>query len=406
MSLADRVGLLRRQAGFVDAAQPATEPRPSTTSLAERIARARPRESAVRRPDEHALAATLGGRVLAPGVIEIVNHLPLGRRHGRASLAGLSEPMAGLPGGVGEGDWLFLDTETSGLSGGTGTLAFLVGMARVDLACLEVRQWLLTAFAGEAPMLAAAVEWGRQGTLVSYNGRSFDLPLLLTRLRLQGRSDPFARRPHMDLLFPTRRAFATCWEDCRLATAERRLLGFTRTDDVPGAEVPLAWFDWLHRGDTRRLPDVLRHNLWDLVSLAALLPALAEVYAAPHEAGGDVAAVAQHWVEAGQPERALAILQAAEPAADGRALALLARLHRRRGEWAQAVSIWSRLADEGDAAALEHLAKYHEHVERDCDAALRFARQLPNGQERTRRLARLEGRAARLGEASALRWDD
>jgi hypothetical protein len=406
MSIADRLGQLRRQAGVVDAPQPAAEPPPSGTSLVERIARARPRERRVRRPDDRSLAALLGGRVLAPGVIEVVNRLPLGRRHGRASLAGLSEPMAELPGAVGDGDWLFLDTETSGLSGGTGTLAFLVGMARVDLDCLEVRQWLLTAFAGEAPMLAAAAEWGRQGTLVSYNGRSFDLPLLLTRLRLQGQPDPFAGRPHLDLLFPTRRAFATRWEDCRLATAERSLLGFTRPADVPGAEVPLVWFDWLHRGDTSRLADVLRHNLWDLVSLAALMPALAEAYAAPLAVGGDAAAVAQHWLDAGVPERAYSILRAAAATLDARGLSLLARLHRRRGEWAEAVSIWSRLADEGDPTALEHLAKYHEHVARDSETALRFARQLPEGERRARRLARLRTRSARGAGPPALRWDD
>jgi hypothetical protein len=360
----------------------------------------------VRRPDEHALATLLGGRVSAPGLIEVVNRLPLGRRHGSASLASLAEPMAALPGGMVEGDWLFLDTETSGLSGGTGTLAFLVGMARVDLDCLEVRQWLLTAFAGEAPMLAAVAAWGGQGTLVSYNGRAFDVPLLLTRLRLQGKPDPFSGRAHRDLLFPTRRAFATRWEDCRLATVEQRLLGFTRTADVPGAEVPLAWFDWLHRGDTARLPGVLRHNLWDLVSLAALLPALAEAYSAPHAAGADVAAVAQHWLDEGDATRALVILEAAEPLLDARGLSLLARLHRRHGEWRLAVSIWSRLAEQGDTAALEHLAKYHEHVERDCETALRFAEQLPAGEGRARRLSRLRVRAARRAEVSALPWDD
>lgn len=406
MSLGDRLGLLRRQAGVVDAPQQAGEAPSSVTSLAARIARARPREGVARRQDERVLAGTLGGRLLAPGVIEIVNRLPLGRRHGSGSLAGLAEPMPGLPGAVADGEWLFLDTETSGLSGGTGTLPFLVGMARVDLDCLEVRQWLLTAFAGEPPMLAAAADWGERGTLVSYNGRSFDVPLLLTRLRLQGQPDPFTGRPHLDLLFPTRRAFATRWEDCRLATAERRLLGFTRTADVPGAEVPLAWFDWLHRGDATRLPEVLRHNLWDLVSLAALLPAVAAAYSAPHRADGDAAAVAQHWLEAGEPDRALSILRVAEPALDARGLSLLARLHRRRGEWAKAVPIWSRLADEGDTAALEHLAKYHEHVERDLEAALRFAQQLPEGQGRAQRLARLRVRAARCAEASALRWDD
>jgi len=108
------------------------------------------------RLDDAGLAERLGGVLCAPGVIELRHRLALGHRHGQQPLTGLQDAEPGLPGAPDGADWLFLDTETSGLSGGTGTLAFLLGLARVDGDAFEVRQWLLTAFAGEPAMLAAA----------------------------------------------------------------------------------------------------------------------------------------------------------------------------------------------------------------------------------------------------------
>jgi hypothetical protein len=178
-------------------------------------------------------------------------------------------------------------------------------------------------------MLAAARDWGGDGVLVTYNGKCFDAPLLATRLRLHGEDAGYVGRPHLDLLFPTRRAFARRWEDCRLVTAERRLVGFLRPDDIPGAEVPAAWFDWLHRGEWARLAEVVRHNLWDLLSLAALLPALRDAYRQPHATGADAGAVARAWAVAGEHARAIEVLSADVAALDDDGLAQLARLQRR-----------------------------------------------------------------------------
>ena len=324
--LRDRLSLLRRQAGAAPVEAPTT---PAALSLAERVARARRHNHAVRRLDDAGLAERLGGVVHAAGVIEVRHRFALGHRHGRQPLAALQAVEPGLPGAPDAGDWLFLDTETSGLSGGTGTLAFLPGLARVDGDAFEVRQWLLTAFSGEPALLAAARDWGGDAGLVTYNGKCFDAPLLATRLRLHGEADAYAGRPHLDLLFPTRRAFAPHWEDCRLATAERRLLGFSRPDDIPGAEVPWAWFDWLHRGDWTRLAQVVRHNLWDLLSLAALLPALGEAYRQPRAVGAHVGGVARAWAAAGQPARAIEILSADDAGLDEVAQAQLVALQRR-----------------------------------------------------------------------------
>lgn len=324
--LRSRLSLLRRQAGAA-----VVEPMASATvpSLAERINRARGRRQVVPRLDDPGLAERLGGILRAPGVIELRHRFALGHRHGSQSLAGLHDVEPGLPGAPDSGDWLFLDTETSGLSGGTGTLAFLLGLARVDGDAFEVRQWLLTAFVGEPAMLAIAREWGGDAALVTYNGKCFDVPLLATRLRLHGEADAYAGRPHLDLLFATRRAFAPRWDDCRLVTAERLLLGFSRPDDIPGAEVPWAWFDWLHRGEWARLAAVVRHNLWDLLSLAALLPALREAYRRPQATGAHAAGVARAWAAAGDPVRAIEVLSADDAELDDAAQAQLAALHRR-----------------------------------------------------------------------------
>jgi uncharacterized protein YprB with RNaseH-like and TPR domain len=364
-------------------------PSADAPSLADRIARASIRRGTASRLDDAGLAERLGGELVAGGVIELRHRFALGHRHGHQPLTPLGEAAADLPGAPAAGERLFLDTETSGLSGGTGTVAFLLGLARVDGEAFEVRQWLLTGFAGEPAMLAAAHAWGGEGGLVSYNGKCFDLPLLATRLRLHGERDPYSGRPHLDLLFPTRRAFASRWDDCRLTTVERRLLGFPRLDDIPGAEVPMAWFDWLHRGEWRRLAEVVRHNLWDLLSLAALLPALGEVYRSPHAHDGDAGAVARAWAEAGERERAIGVLLAGGDSLDDDASAQLAQLLRRGGDWDEAAAIWDRLAARGDAESAERLAKYHEHVRRDWEVALAHAQRLPPGPAREQRIARL-----------------
>ena len=109
---------------------------------------------------------------------------------------------------------------------------------------------------------------------VSYNGKSFDLPLLATRLALARLAPLPAFRPHADLLHAVRVAYARHWPDCRLATAEARLLGRTRDNDLPGHAVPAAWTAFLREGDLRALPGLLLHNRLDLVSLAELLPGL------------------------------------------------------------------------------------------------------------------------------------
>jgi len=176
----------------------------------------------------------------------------------------------------------FIDTETTGLAGGTGTLAFVLALARWQPDGLHVRQLLLTRPGAEAAMLIAFRDWLTPGDeLVSYNGRSFDAPLLRTRFRLHGLDDPLAGLAHHDLLHEVRRRHRREWENCRLLTAERRLLGVARHDDLPGSEAPGAWRHFLACGDSTPLRRVLDHNRQDLVSLALIADRLQSIDGKP-----------------------------------------------------------------------------------------------------------------------------
>jgi hypothetical protein len=170
---------------------------------------------------------------------------------------------------------LYFDTETTGLAGGTGTRAFMIGAADWQTGRLRVRQLWLTRFAGETAMLEAFRDWLSPDTLlVSYNGRCYDGPLLATRYRLARLRNPLDGVPHLDLLHAVRRRYRGVWENCRLATVERQLLRILREDDLPGSEAPRAFLDYIRGGPATDLRRVLAHNHQDVVSLAQLLERL------------------------------------------------------------------------------------------------------------------------------------
>ena len=171
---------------------------------------------------------------------------------------------------------LFFDTETTGLSGGTGTRAFMIGASDFVPGGLRIRQLLISHLAAETAMLEAFSQWLRPDTrLVSYNGRCYDAPLLATRYRLARKHSPLSELAHLDLLFPTRRRYRGVWENCKLATIERNALGIVREDDLPGSEAPAAWLHYLRGGSSQLLHRVLAHNFQDVVTLARLLEHLA-----------------------------------------------------------------------------------------------------------------------------------
>jgi hypothetical protein len=257
-----------------------------TLPFADRLTRLRRAKStalsADREPPEAALARLAGGEYIAPGLLRVERRYPLPHTHGVVPIR-FSEDAA-IPVPIRRGDTrpfaperlLMLDTETSGLAGGTGTMAFLVGVARFEGDALVVRQYVVTGFSAEPAMLAAVREWvDAAECLVTFNGKSFDVPLLKTRYALQRERHPFEEIAHADLLHATRRRLRDGWPDCRLKTTEELALGFVRIDDMPGSDVPLAWQRWLRHRDPAPVPRILDHNREDLVSLAALLAVLA-----------------------------------------------------------------------------------------------------------------------------------
>lgn len=173
---------------------------------------------------------------------------------------------------------LCFDTETTGLAGGVGTRAFMIGVAAWNANVLTIRQLYLTTIAGETAMLQTFATWLREDTiLVSYNGKSYDAPLLKGRLRLNRVAHRLADLPHIDWLHPTRRAYRETLPNCRLATIEREVLSIVRDDDLPGAQAPAAWLAFLRGQSSTDLSRVLVHNRQDVITLMRLGDHLATI---------------------------------------------------------------------------------------------------------------------------------
>ena len=278
---------------------------------------------------------------------------------------------------------LFLDTETTGLSGGTGTVAFLVGLARHESEGLALVQYFLCDFNQEDALLWAVGQSVREaGVLVSYNGRSFDWPLLQTRLLM--RRAEWASPPHLDLLTLARRIFKPRLPDCALQTIEQAVLDLHRADDLPGMLIPGRYFAWLRDGDPHGLDPVFIHNRQDVLSMALLLPRFEALLRDPDdlhpldrfgrarflEARGFRGEAVQEYRRLWRHRP----MGEALPVTRGAVGLRLARLLRRQGRWEEAQSVleecW-RTQSYPYPVAIE-LAKLLEHQARDLKAARRI----------------------------------
>lgn len=264
-ALADRLLALRAQAGAgIRASTPAASGNMAIASRLRGLLDGRERRQS--RP----LQAP-AGREIAAGVYLVERRLAAG------DTASAWMPWGEL-GHVARERLVCFDTETTGLAGGVGTRAFMIGALQWQSDQLRLRQLYLTTMAGEAAMLREFARWlAPDSVFISYNGRSYDAPLLKGRYRLNRLPCPFAERDHVDLLYPTRRAWRGVWENCRLATIERQLLGVVRDDDLPGSEAPAAWLAFLRGQSATNLRRVIAHNDQDLITLALLLDRLQEL---------------------------------------------------------------------------------------------------------------------------------
>jgi uncharacterized protein len=241
-------------------------------------------------------------------------------------------------------------------------------------------------------MVAEALAWFREESrLATFNGKCFGVPLLITRHRLARMANPFADLTHIDLLHPTRTAFAKSWPDCRLQTAEQYLFKLSREDDLPG---------YLRYGETRGVRGIVEHNRVDLLSLVALLAVLARVYEKPGHPHADPLAIARAHRRSGSESAALLHLQEQAEALSDQALLELAWLYARSSQWEEAVAIWQRLVGNGSLQAMERLAKFHEHRRRDYEAALTYSEALisrdSNSAAHQQRIARVRAKVAKL----------
>jgi len=310
----------------------------------------------------------------------------------------------------------FLDTETSGLSGGTGTYAFMVGIARFVDEQFVLQQFFMRDPAEEPAMLEAIAQFlAPAQALVTFNGKAFDAPLLTTRYRLHHIPVPYKGYAHLDLLPLARRLWRDRLESRALKYLEQHILGLTRSsEEVPGYEIPWLYFDYLRTGDARPLAGVFYHNAMDVVAMAALLAHVNEVMQNPYEGrvehGLDFIALGKLFEDLGHVEEAARLFERGlelnlTESDFGLAVKRLSILQKRRGDFNEALRLWEAAAANGHIYAHIEMAKYYEHKCRDVKTALKWTRSALEHAERadlpaymrkhwleeiTHRLARLE----------------
>lgn len=317
---------------------------------------------------------------------------PLDYRHGHAplrltsSLAAVAEwaceprlDAASLEG------FAFLDVETTGLAGGTGTYAFLIGVGRSDGDSFRVTQFFLRE-PSEEPALLSALSDDLQPScgLVTFNGKCFDAPLLDTRYITNGRTSPLPSLPHLDLLPLARRLWRDRLPSRALGSLEQYILGVTRSqEDVPGWMIPQLYFSYLRSGDARPLKSVFYHNAVDVLSMAALLGHIGAMLDDPLDDSltqpMELLGMARLFDALGQVDLAVSLYERALahglPAElSRRAVQRLSFIEKRRDNWPAAIDLWRQAAGDGEIYAHVELAKYYEHRLHDDREAARWTK--------------------------------
>ncbi|MDJ0765554.1 MAG: ribonuclease H-like domain-containing protein [Myxococcota bacterium] len=305
---------------------------------------------------------------------------------------------------------LFLDTETTGLARGTGTLPFLIGIGWFEEDdTFSIKQLFCREPSEEQAQLEILKPHLERATcLVTFNGKAFDLPLINTRFVLHRQKNPAARATHLDLLFAARRVFKRRLSRVGLGHLESAVLGYERIDDIPGHAIPAAYAAYLRGGSAAPLAAVLDHNALDLVGLAALGVALDEMYRDPAAVAhaADHLGLAKAAITAGQGRVADKHLERAVAAPANRdsrdAWAMAAEKARKQGDLDQAKVLWqaalTRFPD--DSAAHLALAKYYEHTKKDLNTALYHAKHTSSAEgsaASAHRIARISRRLKRQG---------
>jgi len=282
---------------------------------------------------------------------------------------------------------LFLDLETTGLSGGVGVIPFLVGVGFFEGENFTVRQFFLGELAAEEAMMSELDRFFQTGafrSVISFNGKSFDLPILETRFTLYRLPLALLDLPHLDFIFPARHLWKHKHESCRLSHLAQQVISANRWEDIPASEVPLRYFSYLRTGDLALIEPVLEHNQLDLLSLLGIIIAAAEIVGRGEETeeidGLDLLGLARILESAGQTQRSFELLEMALNHGIPESLSIgvkrkLAWHWKRCQRWEKAVAIWQDLAPLGKLYCFRELAMYYEHRLRDYERASEVARE-------------------------------
>jgi hypothetical protein len=326
----------------------------------------------------------------------IKNEIPIGGDHGSFKLE-LNSPFQTIAQWAGDQriansqaqDFIFIDIETTGLSGGTGTYAFLIGAGKFVEGSFQFIQFFMRDPAEEPAQLFAFEEFIASGScLVSYNGKAFDVPLLNSRFTANGLKSPLVEYSHIDLLHLARRLWSQRLPRCTLGYVEAHVLATARSeDDVPGWMIPQMYFDYLRSGDAEPLSRVLYHNEMDVLSLALLLNYTASILNDPIGSGTnhveDLISLAKLFEDMGDIERAIQLylhgLQHDDFLADDnlelyyiKALHRLSMIYKRQESYSPAIELWERAASHDFIDAHIELAKYYEHRTKKYPIAIQW----------------------------------
>lgn len=305
---------------------------------------------------------------------------------------------------------VFLDTETTGLAGGAGTYVFLVGVGYFEGDQFCVRQYFMRDYNEERALLSALNDLlSNFKAVVTYNGKTFDLPLMESRYIMSGMKMSLKNPYHFDLLYPARRLWKRRLENCSLSTVERDILGVIRDDDVPGYLIPEIYFSYLRTKDARALKQVFEHNLQDILSMVALVSRMCFLVEDPlnnTEYGMDIFSIGKMFDEEkkyGQSTHyyaeALKHNLAEEEILE--ILRLSSFAYKRQGKWEEAEKIWREIIEKSREYIyypFEELAKYYEHYLKDYQKAERVAEEALNIEENIFLREKLQYRLNRIKE--------
>ena len=316
---------------------------------------------------------------------------------------------------------LFLDLETTGLSGGTGTLPFLVGMGYYRDGKFKVAQYFLSEMGDEEGMIRELARFIREmefRSVVTYNGKAFDVPLLETRFALHRELFPLAGLPHLDFLFSARHLWKHKYDSCRLCHLAHEIVCADRDEDIPSAEIPMRYFQYIRTDDRSLIEPIIYHNQEDILSLLGVVIAGAMLVDSGRRVDLDDAADAMDLVgigrlyeSRGHREKSVEIFQKALEGDLSGAVTLTVQkklsVHFKKSrDWDKAIPLWKGMTEHNQLDSFRELAMYYEHKAKSLEEALRVSEEglalslgLSSGHEKDfrKRIERLLGKIRRQG---------